>query len=65
MADNYEITKLEPYKFDSRLTESHLGDGRLKAEDLNNYLASLPDLADQAETFEVVLEEGQTPATSR
>ncbi len=65
MADTYEITKLEPYKFDNRLTERDLIDGRLNATELDKYLAKLPDLADEADTFEVVLEEGQTPATSR
>ncbi len=65
MADAYEITKLEPYKFDSRLTESGLGDGRLNADEVNAYLAALPDLTDKSETFEVFLEEGLTPATSR
>ncbi len=64
MADTYEITKLEPYKFDNRLTERDLIDGRLDATEVDKHLAALPDLAEDAETFEVVLEEGQTPNTA-
>lgn len=63
MADTYEITKLEPHAFDNRLIERSLADGRLQQKDVTKYLSDLPDLADQAETFQVVLEEGLTPAT--
>lgn len=58
--DAYEITKLEPYAYDMRLIERSLGDGKLKAKDVDAYLAKLPDLADNAETFEVVLGEDAT-----
>ncbi|MCO4771243.1 MAG: hypothetical protein KDA24_14515 [Deltaproteobacteria bacterium] len=59
----YEIKKLEPDAFDTRLVERFLGEGRLNDKDMAKHLAKLEDIADQADEFEVVLgEDPQAPA---
>jgi len=53
----YDIRKLEPSNFDSRLIERHLGEGRLSAKELQAHLDGLEDLSENAEEFEVLLGE--------
>ena len=40
-------------KFDTRLTESNLAKGEMSKEDWAKYLATLPDMASNIETFTI------------
>ncbi len=53
----YDIRKLEPSNFDSRLIERHLGEGRISAKELQTHLDGLEDMSDNAEEFKVLLGE--------
>lgn len=51
----YTIKQLEPDKYDARLIERHLSEGKISAKELSDHLANVEDLTDNAEEFEVVL----------
>lgn len=46
-------TTQNPWTMDVRVRERNLRSGALTDKDLDKYLASLPDLADQAEPFAI------------
>lgn len=52
MSDNFEE------KYDKRTYERHLDEGTITREQIDEYLESLPDLADEAEELEAEFEEG-------
>lgn len=44
---------VNPWTFDTRVRERNLKSGALTDKDLEKYLSSLPDLAEQAEPFSI------------
>lgn len=43
--------KISPWDLDIRVRERNLKNGRLQEKDVDKFLSSLPDLADQASPF--------------
>lgn len=52
------MAKIDLANLDRRLAERMIRNGQLSQKEWNDFLATLPDVSDQAETFTVELETG-------
>ena len=52
------MAKIDLANLDRRLAERMIRNGQLSQKEWNDFLATLPDASDQAETFAVELETG-------